>query len=230
MPHCRKCGSEIDDVAFPCRACEPVLGAAKNSLLTLRKALGDDAVTYPFRDGDTWTCVCGEESPFDEPAKIQKCPRCDRNRDFVLDKFGKSLAEVKAIQANAGKVTISELDLPRLVACEVCQREISTMSSACPHCGHPRTPASHRVTTGVSSPRGEGRGSGLATAGVMVAVIAAIAFVAAVAMDTSVATGVPGIGRVENMGLMNRQQNYVIASAAGLVFGALLILASKLKS
>lgn len=55
--------------------------------------------------------------------------------------------------------------------------------------------------------------------GVIILIAGAIGLVAALGMDTSVSTGV---GRVNNLGLMRDQQNYILISALAIVVGLLL--------
>jgi len=52
-------------------------------LIVLKKALGKDAARFASSFEKSWCCVCGKLNPLD----VQQCPRCNRFKSFVLDKY-----------------------------------------------------------------------------------------------------------------------------------------------
>jgi len=58
-------------------------------LAKLKELAGEDAVTFAFATDKEWVCVCGTRNPLDKTKKIQNCSHCHRNRDFVLENYGK---------------------------------------------------------------------------------------------------------------------------------------------
>ncbi len=54
----------------------------------LLKSAGEDAITYSYLTDTSWVCICGTDNVLDSAKKIQNCTNCQRNRDFVLDKYG----------------------------------------------------------------------------------------------------------------------------------------------
>jgi hypothetical protein len=128
-----------------------------------------------------------------------------------------------------------------LITCADCGRQISDASPACIHCGRPitiegaqvsHTEASDNIGSRGPTPTTAVSGGGARVFGwfLLIAGLAAGAF--ALNMDTSVSTddvstyplNLPSM-RVNNIGLMNDKQNYLIATGVGTIVGVILIAA-----
>lgn len=114
-----------------------------------------------------------------------------------------------------------------LVTCTDCEREHSNLASACVHCGRPNVLANSRVTPRRPQPADED--SPLASAGWVALCAGLIGLAFALFLDTSVATegGLYGLpARVNNIGLMDARQNYVIVSVATALAGVVMLAAA----
>src|SRR6476619_5935030 len=123
-----------------------------------------------------------------------------------------------------------------LIECPDCGKQISDAAPACIHCGRPIN-----GTTGISvtSLVDAARLGVPATIeehgpqfiiGWLVLVLGIIGIVFALNMDTSVDASDPfggSTGRVNNIGLMNDKQNYLIASSVAAVLGGILLVTAK---
>jgi hypothetical protein len=102
-----------------------------------------------------------------------------------------------------------------LVTCPDCQREISDAAMSCVGCGHPFATPDRR----------EG-GEALRSLGWCAILLGLVGLIASAAMDTSVESGGEYIAgtylptqRVQNLGLMNDKQNWILVSGILMVAG-----------
>lgn len=114
-----------------------------------------------------------------------------------------------------------------LITCPDCKKEISDAAPACIHCGRPmqRTVPVSTVSAApmfpapLPSPTTHSDSSSLARVGVLLLILGGIGLIYAFNMETSVETA---FGAVNNIGLLNERQTYLILSGGASLVGLLL--------
>ncbi len=79
---------EADDILNAPAETFRVVPITDEELRRIQKREGKDVRGYAYREGNTWTCICGTRNLFDKQNEFQLCMACERNRERVLDAFG----------------------------------------------------------------------------------------------------------------------------------------------
>lgn len=116
--------------------------------------------------------------------------------------------------------TIEHLDEPVRAECPFCAGEILSTARKCKHCGE--WLSNHREQTATVT---SASSAGLRGFGIILLVVGLCGLVWALNLDASVATEYGT--RINNIGLLNDKQNYLIASGVAALIGLLLVLAGR---
>lgn len=66
---------------------------SETKLSDLKKMAGEDALTYPYEDEDTWICVCGRHNKKEN----EICIRCDREKEIIFREYTEESIDKKII-------------------------------------------------------------------------------------------------------------------------------------